>query len=330
MIPTKGATKETPAIFIVRDGKRPAAVIVSAAAPASGAPPATSAPAPIPATAFPFILPDKPGPHESQALATNQTDGGTTYDVVYSIVTVKDGADVDEKNSAYALASCKACTTVAVSVQLVLVVGHSEKILPINVAEALNNNCPSCITTAIADQIVVSVKSAPSDDLMQRLTDELKQLDAIKQSGGSPADVAAKVADVQKQIEQDLQNSGLLYATPTPTPTHRDAHTDRDRDADGDTDRNANRNRDRDRDADRHGDRDAHALVLGGAGLDLVAQRGVAPAVSWISKKCARFSSSVITEWLRSVNSTWPSTSDPRAPHVAHSTALPLRTITSR
>ena len=134
-------------------------------------------------------------------------------------MTVKDGADVDEKNSAYALASCKACTTVAVSFQLVLVVGHSDKILPINVAEALNVNCPACITTAIADQIVVSVKSAPSDELLQRLTEELKQLDAIKQRGGSPADVAAKVADVQKEIEQDLANSGLLYATPTPTPT---------------------------------------------------------------------------------------------------------------
>ena len=40
------------------------------------------------------------------------------YDVVYSIVTVKDGAPVDSANTAYALANCNACTTVAVSFQL--------------------------------------------------------------------------------------------------------------------------------------------------------------------------------------------------------------------
>src|SRR4051812_34170056 len=91
--------------------------------------------------------------------------------------------------------------------------------MPINVAEALNANCPYCVTTAIADQIVVSVKSVPSDELMARLTAELQKLDAIKQLGGNPADVAAKVAEVQKEIEQELQDSGVLVPTPTPTAT---------------------------------------------------------------------------------------------------------------
>ena len=154
------------------------------------------------ATTFPFKLPSKPGPHDSQALATNDTDGGIKYDVVYSMVTVKDGATVDETNSAYALASCKACTTVAVSFQLVLIVGQTKTITPINIAEALNVNCPSCVTTAIADQIVVTIKAQPSQELTMRLNAALQKLDGIAASGagGSPSAIAAQVQAVQDEI----------------------------------------------------------------------------------------------------------------------------------
>jgi len=175
--------------------------------------PATAS-APTAAAALPFKLPDKPGPNDSQALAVNTTDGGITYDVVYSLVTVQDGETVDETNSAYALASCNACTTVAVSFQIVLVVGQTDKIMPINVAEALNVNCPYCVTVAIAHQLVVSLNAAPSDALLRRLAAILKKLDAIDELGGSPAEV---VAQVQDEIEHELDASGLRVPTPTPT-----------------------------------------------------------------------------------------------------------------
>jgi putative peptide zinc metalloprotease protein len=247
MIPVGGATKEHPAFFVIRgQGDQKPAILVApttpsvrgtprAASQAGGAPPATAAtptatatpttpaPKPVAAAALPFKLPDKPGAHDSQALATNTQDGGIKYDVVYSLVTVQGGDTVDEENSAYALASCKACMTVAVSFQLVLVVGQSDVIKPINVAEALNYNCPSCITTAIADQIVVTLKAMPSDDLLKALTEQLQKLNAISQlgAGGSPAAVAQQVMDVQHQIEQQLQDSGLLTnpGTPAATPT---------------------------------------------------------------------------------------------------------------
>ena len=211
---------------------------------------------------LPFKLPDKPGEDDSQALATNTTDGGIIYDVAYSLVTVSGGEPVDNENSAYALASCNACTTVAVSFQLVLVVGQSDRIMPINVAEALNLNCPCCITTAIAKQIVVSVTSAPSEELLRRLTAELKKLDAID-TNDSPADVLAQVNAVTDAIQRELDESGITYpkATPTPAPaktpdaerrtpdasakpgirgqSHADTHADGDRGADGDPDAGA-------------------------------------------------------------------------------------------
>ena len=251
LIPRGGPTEEHPALYVVNggdDGDKPT-ILVSPDAPdarkapkladadagggraAAGenaadgaAPTGTTAPSEAPstsaaATQLPFKLPDAPGEGDSQALATNTTDGGIVYDVAYSLVTVSGGEPVDSENSAYALASCDACTTLAVSFQLVLVVGQSDRIMPINVAEALNLDCPSCITTAIAKQIVVSVTSAPSEDLVRRLTAELEKLGAID-TNDSPAEVLAQVNAVNDAIQRELDESGITYpkATPTPAP----------------------------------------------------------------------------------------------------------------
>jgi putative peptide zinc metalloprotease protein len=232
LIPRGGPTKEHPALFVVnggRDRDEPT-ILVSPQAPdartapqfdepkgsssSTARPPATPT---APAAQLPFKLPHAPGNGDSQALATNTTDHGIVYDVAYSLVTVSGGEPVDNENSAYALASCNACTTLAVSFQLVLVVGQSDRIMPINVAEALNLKCPSCITTAIAKQIVISVQSVPPQELLKRLTEELKKLDAIDLND-SPADVLAKVNAVSDAIQKALDDSGITYPKATATP----------------------------------------------------------------------------------------------------------------
>src|SRR5205807_7719604 len=103
-------------------------------------------------------------------------------------------------------AHCRHCTTVAVSFQVVLVVGQSKVIAPVNAAGALNYDCSACITTAIADQIVVTLKGPPSQALVARLQADLKQLNALPGLGasGSPAGIASTVAAVQHQIEIQL------------------------------------------------------------------------------------------------------------------------------
>jgi putative peptide zinc metalloprotease protein len=135
-----------------------------------------------------------------------------TYDVAYSLVTVTGGAPVRSTNSAYALSNCQNCTTVAVSFQVVLVVGQSNIIAPVNQAQAINDNCSSCTTTAIADQIVVTLTSKPTRLLIAELDSDLRRLNALYALGasGSPAVIAADVAAVQRQIETQLNNSGLL------------------------------------------------------------------------------------------------------------------------
>ncbi len=90
--------------------------------------------------------------------------------------------------------------------------------MPINVAEALNLNCPECITTAIAKQLVISVKSAPSEELLRRLTEELQKLDAIDTSD-PPAEVLEQVNAVSDAINKALDESGITYPKATATPT---------------------------------------------------------------------------------------------------------------
>lgn len=247
MIPHGGATTKHPALFIVRGSKdQPPAVILgthvpavaSAGAMTTGAagssPPAAGAASPATSTggesapsssssavAFPFKLPEAAKPGETRALATGKVDGAIVYDVAYALVTVRAGAPVTQTNSAYALAHCNACTTIAVSFQVVLVVGKSKLIAPVNIAEALNNGCPACVTAAIADQIVVALRDEPSPDLVNRVTAALKQLDAIKSLGdaGTPASVAAQVAAVQEAIDDALASSGQLPAQTSTTAT---------------------------------------------------------------------------------------------------------------
>ena len=254
MVPVGGATKQHPAMFVISQGKgKPAIAIVSGSAPdpsqASGGsfspkpgdaasstaapstPPATSSTSttntPVNATAFPFQLPSAPGPGGTQALATNTKDGGVLYDVAYSIVTVQDGAPVTNTNSAFAIAHCKACTTVAVSFQIVLIIGQSKIITPINAAGALNYDCTACLTTAIADQIVVTLKSQPSNELAAQLAADLKQLDALPELGSNatPAAVASVVAAVQQEIETQLHNSGLMTTSSNPSSSTSDKTT---------------------------------------------------------------------------------------------------------
>jgi putative peptide zinc metalloprotease protein len=187
----------------------------SATQPASTG--ASSSTGPVPATAFPFKLPAAAGPGDTQALAVGTRNGGVTYDVAYALVTVANGAPVTNSNSAYALADCNGCTTVAVSFQLVLVIGQSNVIAPIDAAGALNYSCPACVTTAIADQLITTLKSQPSPALLATLNADLKQLNALPQLGGSatPAAVAAQVASIQQEIESQLAASGLMASPPT-------------------------------------------------------------------------------------------------------------------
>jgi len=107
----------------------------------------------------------------------------------------------------------------------VLVVGQSDTIAPINAAGALNTDCPACLTTAIAYQIVVTVSEEPSAELQAKLRDALGQLDGISVDA-TPAQVLAQVQAVQQQVQTILDDSGIVADDGTTSSSTSAASTD--------------------------------------------------------------------------------------------------------
>jgi putative peptide zinc metalloprotease protein len=210
MIPVGGATKAHPAFFFVPgSGGRPGVGVLSTG---TGS-----------ATAFPFSLPGPPGPGDTQALAVNTKDGTVVYKVAYAVVTVQNGEPVTNTNGAYAIASCHSCAAIAISFQVVLVVGTSHAIAPVNASAALNYNCLACVTLAYANQIVVTLTQQPTADLVTKLQSALQQLNLAPTLASTQA-ITDLVNQVQQQIDAVLQQSGQL-ATTTATTTTRATST---------------------------------------------------------------------------------------------------------
>jgi putative peptide zinc metalloprotease protein len=127
---------------------------------------------------FPFAPPRDPGPGDNQAMAVNTQDGSTAYDVALALVWVTDGGPVDNRNEAYAAASCRDCRTVAVAFQVVLVIGYAQVATPINSAVAVNYGCEGCATNALAVQLVATLARAPNARTMSELARIWAQLQA--------------------------------------------------------------------------------------------------------------------------------------------------------
>jgi putative peptide zinc metalloprotease protein len=152
---SKPPTKDHPQLALVLIPKRTA----------SGD--ATSTPK-QPAWVFPFTRPSAPGPGGNQALAVNTKDGSTQYDIAFALVWA-DGTSVTNTNAAYAFASCRQCTTVAIAFQVVLITGSARVVIPQNLSGALNYSCVQCVTYALAQQLVLSVPNTLSAQERQRL-----------------------------------------------------------------------------------------------------------------------------------------------------------------
>jgi len=128
-----------------------------------------------PAWVFPFDRPDGPAEGDNQAMAVNTEDGSSLYDVAFALVWA-DGDDAQQRNEAYALASCRVCRTVAVGFQVVLIVGQADVVVPENIAAAVNYECVLCVTYALAKQLVLTLPNALSPDAMADLNQVWAQL----------------------------------------------------------------------------------------------------------------------------------------------------------
>jgi putative peptide zinc metalloprotease protein len=207
------STTQVPALAMIpRDGEHPVLLLTKGS---DGLRTVMTSAAGGAATAFPFKLPDAPGPNDTQALAVNDKDGSVVYDVAYALVTIKDGQAATGSNTAYALASCTGCTTVAVSFQVVLVIGQSDVIVPINAAVAANSGCVRCVTNALAVQLVATLKQAPSEQVQAQLDAAMAKMGNLE--GLDAASLYKQVAAVEDEVVTILKDNDLLSADPSTT-----------------------------------------------------------------------------------------------------------------
>lgn len=126
--------------------------------------------------ASPASADDAPGGDDTSAVAVNTEDGASLFRLAFSIRKVADGV-VDQTNSAYALANCTDCQTVALAFQVVLVNGDADVVVPENRAVAYNDECVDCLTYASATQYILGY-----DGPVRFTAEGRRRLHALRQS----------------------------------------------------------------------------------------------------------------------------------------------------
>jgi putative peptide zinc metalloprotease protein len=206
-------TAERPALSVVllprTEGPRPV--------PAGSATVAADAPGNVQTWVFPFSRLPAPGQDDNQAIAVNTQDGGVVYDVAFALVWAE--GEVNSANSAYALASCADCMTVAVAFQVVIVVGQSTAIAPENLAAAINYNCLSCVTLALAQQLVVTVDRPLTDQANAQVEALWSEIAAFGESldGLAFADIRARLTSFEQQLLDIIERDQGLGKDPHST-----------------------------------------------------------------------------------------------------------------
>jgi putative peptide zinc metalloprotease protein len=155
---------------------------------------------------FPFNRPAPPGPGDNQSMAVATRDGSIVYDVAFALVTATRDT-VLNGNEAYAFASCTRCAAVAVSFQVVLIIGDAHVIAPRNVSAAVAYNCVRCVTAAIAIQLDLSLPAAPSGSAAAELAALWKQIRAFSRhiTSYSLAEIRTQLQRYEREIEQILR-----------------------------------------------------------------------------------------------------------------------------
>ncbi|HET9769756.1 MAG TPA: hypothetical protein VFS16_02615 [Acidimicrobiia bacterium] len=154
---------------------------------------------------------DAPTGADNTAVAVNTGDGASIFRLAFSVRRVANGV-IDETNSAYALASCVDCQTVALAFQVVLALGDVDVAVPENRAVAYNDQCVECVTYASATQIVLGFDRPArfTAEGRQRLTALHRLLRSLEERAATlsvtelNAEVQAAKAELVAILEREL------------------------------------------------------------------------------------------------------------------------------
>lgn len=123
------------------------------------------------------------GSGDNLAVAVNTKDGTTLFESAFLITLAAADAVVDQTNAATAYSKCEACRSIAAAIQVILVPNDTPltKVTPKNLATAVNEDCTSCETLALASQYVLGVSgpvgfTEKGNEQIEAIQEELKEL----------------------------------------------------------------------------------------------------------------------------------------------------------
>lgn len=158
---------------------------------------------------------------DSHAIVVNHGDDRYRYALSLKVVQLT-GSVVDPQNAAVAVATdCTNCETVAISLEGVLVYGDPSVFAPENFSLAYNQNCTNCATAALAYQEVVQTgdKVRITGAGRQEIAAIRRDLESIRHSALSLADIDAKVNTDAGELRYVLQNDVVPIGAHKPAPT---------------------------------------------------------------------------------------------------------------
>ena len=151
---------------------------------------------------------------DNAAVAVNTKDGSSVFKLAFSIKRTLQPV-VENQNAAVAYASCDNCQTVAIAIQVVLVMGDATTVSPENVAIAINENCTACETLASAYQFVLGTGGVVrlSKEGRRQINEIRKALHALGKGDLSIEEIQAQVGELTQQLH-DVFTTELVAVGP--------------------------------------------------------------------------------------------------------------------
>ncbi len=167
-----------------------------------------------------FQLPTTPArAADNIAVTINTKDGFSVWSFAFKVTRVMNEV-VDDSNAAAAVSSCTDCQSVAVALQVVLIMGEASLIAPTNLALAMNIECTSCETLASAYQWVFTTGgpvrfTAEGNRRLAEIRRAFLELLANAENL-TLAELQTQIAELAEQLAAVIETELLPAASPTP------------------------------------------------------------------------------------------------------------------
>jgi putative peptide zinc metalloprotease protein len=152
-------------------------------------------------------LPQTARAQTTAAVAVNTKDGATVIRFAFAIKRIGKDA-VESTNAAVAFASCDSCTTIAISIQVVLITGDPNVVTPTNLAIAINYECTFCETLASAYQYVLSTGGPVhfTPEGQKAINDIRKELHELLKADLPIVELQARLDELMRRLGEVLEN----------------------------------------------------------------------------------------------------------------------------